>query len=93
VREFFASVREAVSNLLTAIASILLACIISAAGGLCLFLIYLARYLLVPIIVLSAIISPVPMPLLRRIKWEVQFWLTYTSPDRLSETLRSTKER
>ena len=93
MREFFANVREALSNLLTAIASILLACIISAAGGLCLFLIYLARYLLVPIIVLSAVISPVPMPLLQRIRWEVRFWLSYTSPDRLSETFRSTKGR
>jgi len=93
VREFFANVREALSNLLTAIASILLACIISAAGGLCLFLIHLARYLLVPLIVLSAIVSPLPMSLWQRIRWEVRFWLAYTSPDRLPETLRSMKER
>jgi ABC-type multidrug transport system fused ATPase/permease subunit len=93
VREFFANVREAMSNLLAAIAGVLLACIVALSGGLCLFFIHLARYFLVPLIVLSAVISPLPMPLFRRIRFEVLFWLAYTSPDRLPETFRSMKER
>jgi hypothetical protein len=93
VREFFANVREALSNLFAAIAGILLACLVAVAGGFCLFLVHIARYLLVPLIVLSAIVSPLPMPLLQRIRFEVRFWISYTSPDQLSETLRSTKER
>jgi hypothetical protein len=93
VREFFANVREALANLLAAIAGITLACIVALSGGLCLFFIHIARYLLVPLIVLSAIVSPLPMSLWQRIRWEVRFWLTYTSPDRLPETFRSMKER
>jgi ABC-type nitrate/sulfonate/bicarbonate transport system permease component len=93
VHEFFANVREALANLLAAMAGILLACIVALSGGLCLFFIHLARYLLVPLIVLSAIVSPLPMSLLQRIRFEIRFWLAYTSPDRLPETFRSMKER
>ena len=92
MREFFGNVREALANLLAAVAGILLAFIVALSGGLCLFFIHLARYLLVPLIVLSAIVSPLPMSLLQRIRFEVRFWLAYTSPDRLSETAKS-KER
>jgi ABC-type nitrate/sulfonate/bicarbonate transport system permease component len=92
VHEFFANVREALANLLAAMAGILLACIVALSGGLCLFFIHLARYLLVPLIVLSAIVSPLPMSSLQRIRFEVRFWLAYTSPDRLPETFKS-KER
>jgi ABC-type multidrug transport system fused ATPase/permease subunit len=92
VREFFANVREALANLLAAIAGITLACIIALSGGLCLFFIHIARYFLIPLIVLSAIVSPVPMSLSQRIRFEVRFWLTYTSPDRFLETFKS-KER
>jgi len=77
--------REALANLMSVIASVMLLVVVLPIGFVCVFLLQAARYLLIPLIVLAAVLNPIPMPLLARIKHEVRFWLTCTRIDRLTK--------
>jgi len=85
MEDLIVKTREALSNLLSVIASVLLLAVAIPIGFVCILVLQAARYLLIPLIVLAAVLNPIPMPLLARIKYEVRFWLTCTRIDRLTK--------
>ena len=93
MNDLIVKAREAISNLLSVVASALLLFVALPVGFVCIFVLQAARYLLIPLIVLAAILNPLPMPIFSRIRYEVRFWLAVTKPERISEDLETLKRR
>jgi len=93
MEDLIVKTREALANLLSVIASVLLLAVALPIGFVCVLVLQAARYLLIPLIVLAAVLNPIPMPLLARIRYEVRFWLAMTKPERISKDLETLGRR